>query len=461
MKTCTLVSSPGNQIWKFLRYLSVLVIALVDLPARHAFAGDLLSDPRWVWVGATTDDSVRIQTAWDPGRTPGPLLLWLEGCDAGEVTRHGPTRIHPFGGFGQLVTWEIRGLQAQTGWRFAWHEEDPTAKSGSFRTFPPAGQPADFSFAFASCADTGSGHPVFDAIREQNPLFFLHTGDLHYEDIAVNRVERFREAYEQVFASPVQNRFFRSQPVIYMWDDHDYGPNNADSTSPSREAALASYRETVPHFPLALGEDPDAAVAQAFTVGRVRFLLTDLRSARDPNQAPDVPGKSMFGGTQLAWFREQLLAARDDHALIVWLSSMPWIADDRSDDRWSSYTHERRVISDFIVNHGIRNLVMISGDSHMLAADDGRHNRYAQDGEGPGFPVWHAAALDRSGSVKGGPYSEGSYPGGGQFGMVHIEDQGDLIHVRFEGRNHRGRVLVRHAFTRRVMNPAAGIVPQP
>ena len=36
----------------------------------------------------------------------------------------------------------------------------------------------------------------------------------------------------------------------YMWDDHDYGPNDSDRFSPARDAALSSYRDVVPHFPL-------------------------------------------------------------------------------------------------------------------------------------------------------------------------------------------------------------------
>jgi hypothetical protein len=44
---------------------------------------------------------------------------------------------------------------------------------------------------------------------------------------------------------------------------------------------------------------------------------------------------------------------------------------------------------------------MISGDAHMVAIDDGTNSDYA-DGGGGGFPVFHAGALDRSSSVKGG-----------------------------------------------------------
>ena len=70
---------------------------------------------------------------------------------------------------------------------------------------------------------------------------------------------------------------------------------------------------------------------------------------------------------------------------------------------------------------------MISGDAHMVAIDDGSHSGYAHGGR-DGFPVFHAAALESSGSVKGGPYSHGNRAGGpgngiagrGQFGPFEV-----------------------------------------
>jgi len=65
--------------------------------------------------------------------------------------------------------------------------------------------------------------------------------------------------------------------------------------------------------------------------------------------------------------------------------------------------------------------------------------------------VFQAAALDRSGSVKGGPYSGSAKPNGkrdGQFGMLHIKDDGSKIDVTFQGLDHDGAVLMEHRFSR-------------
>ncbi len=107
---------------------------------------------------------------------------------------------------------------------------------------------------------------------------------------------------------------------------------------------------------------------------------------------------------------------------------------------------ERRLIADALSVAGVDNLVMISGDAHMVSIDDGLNSGYSSDGS-PGFPVLHAAALDRPGSMKGGPYSHGAIAGSGQFGRIEIDDDGgDVVTVRLSAHNWEGEELLSYQF---------------
>ncbi len=397
----------------------------------------------WAWAGAVTPTSfvVTAQLA-EPLRDAGPpaLALVVRAADEGTVVgRFAPVTVSPAG----VARFEAAGLEpgARYRWSVALGDREERYRTGKLQTLP-VGQ-SSFTLAFGACASTGSNGQVFDRIRAAEPLLFIHTGDFHYADIDENDPAAIRRAYARSLRSPAQQALWLAAPVAYTWDDHDYGGNDADRTTASRDAARSVYREIVPHYPLPL----DGPIAQAFTVGRVRIILTDSRSERAPSSAPDGPDKSMLGDVQLAWLFDELLRARDTAALVLWVSSVPWISSSAGGDDWGAYAAERRQIADFILEHGIRNLVMLSGDAHMLAADSGANNRFAAGGAGPGFPVYHAGALDRRGSVKGGPYSEGARPGGGQFGLLAIDDRGDAIEVTFSGRNWRGEELIRHAVT--------------
>jgi phosphodiesterase/alkaline phosphatase D-like protein len=226
-----------------------------------------------------------------------------------------------------VVAFKVEGLEPNTQYYYALSINTRVDRKtrGSFKTFPAAG-PASFQIAFASCGRTGSTRDVFDRIREHRPLFYMNMGDFHYLDIKTNSVALFRGGYDQVLASPQQGDLYRALPFVYMWDDHDYGGNDASKRSPTHVAARRAYDEYVPHYPLGDADEKEA-IYQSFTVGRVKFIITDLRSHRDEPKKKDDAEKSMMGAKQKQWFKDELLAANGKYPLIVWMTSVPWIGE--------------------------------------------------------------------------------------------------------------------------------------
>lgn len=385
----------------------------------------------WSWSGGVTARSAEVVASIDG--TADRVRLVVTGAD-GDVVRSGV--VVPSD---DLVRLAVEGLEPGTSYRYAVEvdgEPDRSRGTGSFTTAPEG--PASFTIAVASCARTGSSGAVFDAIRAVDPLLFVHMGDLHYANIARDDPALFGDRYEDVLTSPAQAALYRSVPVSYVWSDHDYGPQDADSSSPSRAAARAAYRTYVPHHELVEGDA--GAIHHAFTVGRVRVVMTDTRSEKTDT--------TMLGARQLAWLQDELVTASRDHALVLWVNPDPWVApDEPGRDDWGGYADERRQIADTLAEAGVENLVMVSGDAHMVAADDGTNTDYSTSGGG-GFPLLHAAAMDSPGTLKGGPYSEGAFPGAGQFGTVTVTDTGgDTVDVELAGRTWRDEVLVSYRTT--------------
>ena len=386
------------------------------------------SPVRWLWSGAVTPTGFTV-TARLEAETDAARLIVFDHDD----TQIASSPLLSVTDTAEPAVFTVDGLEPETEYQYTIEIDgdiDPVRR-GRVQTFPAG--PSSFTVAVGSCARTNSNGVVFDTIRELDPDLYLNLGDLHYRNIGENDLSPFRAAFDQVHASPAQSALYRSVPIAYVWDDHDYGPNDADGSSPSRPAAWAAYRSHVPHYELPSGAE--GPINQAFTIGRVRFLLTDTRSARDRTRG------HMLGESQLEWFLEEVLRARDTHALTVWANPTPWIGvPEPLAQHWAAFDLERQRIGAFLAEHDITNLVMVSGDAHMVAIDDGTNSGY---GGHHGFPVLQAAALDRPGSIKGGPYSHGTFPGGGQFGLLDVTDNGgDQLHVTLTGLDYTGDELV-------------------
>lgn len=392
---------------------------------------------------------------------------------------------------GNLLAFPLAPLEPATRYHYALEIDGrlDTARRGRFQTLPVPG-PASFQIAFASCARTGSTSEVFDRIREHDPLFFLHLGDFHYLDIRQNSRRLFRAAYDRVLASPQQSDLYRAVPLVYMWDDHDMAGNRSDGGDMAQLAARDVYQQYVPHYPLVFGRRGDP-LSQSFAVGRVKFIVTDLRSQRSHITNRDDARKTMLGSAQKEWFKQELLSANGRYPLILWVSTDPWIGAPRTnyyhwvptnqfgfihhtqfvgdassrtnrsgpveDDHWSVFQTERREIADFIKANRVRGVAILHGDSHMLAADDGTHSDYATGGGAP-IPVMCAAPLDQSPSIKGGYYSQGVYrvrEGEGAFGLLTVTDHGGRIDVAFSGRNSRDEEKISLTFSVPAGQPVA------
>ena len=445
--------------WLFLMAGTLLLVTGCREPGSGArlAAMEVVPPAGFAWSGALTPNSIEIVAGlW--ANEPVQLVVRPD-TDSLLTATSAPFSV---GETGRVIAATVAGLTPGVRYTYAFESGGEVLREGTFRT--PADGPFSFNVAIGGCSLTGSDRPVYEAIRERDPLFFLHIGDMFYEDIKVNDPSVYRRAFGRVLRSRRQSALYRSAPIVYVWDDHDYGPNNSDRIAPGQEAARAVYDELVPHYPLEGGP-----IYQAFSIGRVRFIVTDLRSSRDPVDYGDPGDRTTMGAEQKAWFKQELLAAKDRYPVIVWVSTVPWISPDApTSDTWGGFPRERREIADFVRDNGIEGLVIVGGDAHMLAMDDGSNSDYATGGGAP-IPVIQAAPLDQTGSSKGGPFSEGRYPNPstlpphpGQWVEMSVRDEGgDEICVDWDGY----RTDARSTYTETVVEWgrcfAASVPPKP
>ncbi|QQR88190.1 MAG: alkaline phosphatase D family protein [Flavobacteriales bacterium] len=327
-----------------------------------------------------------------------------------------------------VVPFRMHGLQPGTHYKYRFEVSGTTDTSapniGDFRT-PEAG-PYSFSFTTGSCNGSGA-HPVWQSMQWLQPLFFLSLGDLHYAEPTSTDVNVHRDAYvNEVYTKHPMIDFLHMTPLAHVWDDHDFSGNASNTHSVGKPSAARAYREHVPHYKLA----HDTAVYQAFTIGRVRFILTDMHATKDSTH--------MMDSMQHAWLREQLLLARDSGLVACWATTLSWNSIGYPEN-WGSAPQEREQLGNWLRDNAIDDLFILSGDAHMLAIDDGANADFSTgQSSSYRYPILQAAGLNRGGSYKGGMFNQGgSFPNPteafGQFGEVLVDDDGTDVCITLRG----------------------------
>jgi len=274
---------------------------------------------------------------------------------------------------------------------------------GNFATPASEGTRMDFTIATGSCALTGSKSSMFASILDLDPLLFIHMGDLHYEDLNTLDIDERLEAYDKVMGSPSQRLLYMRTIFSYIWDDHDWLGNNQDSEDDeAARIAKETYTLGIPHYGLGSTStnEADAAKYQAYTIGTVRFIITDLRS--ESVRSSEYYSGKVYSKEQKEWLFNEFSQA-ENYDFVVWVTTRPWTDPVKlGSDSWGGFVPDRDELAAHIaatIGAGPRNLLVLSGDNHMVAFDDGSSTDYSGQDDNPGgFPLLHSGPMTNYGS---------------------------------------------------------------
>jgi hypothetical protein len=124
--------------------------------------------------------------------------------------------------------------------------------------------------------------------------------------------------------------------------------------------------------------------SHALSTGSVLVIRMDLRSQKFPDKS------SVMSSCQMNWLKQQLSQCAA-HDLVILVSSFNWIgAPEGALYGWAEFTADRVSVANAIEsNQCTDKLILLAGDAHMLAFDDGANSNYAATGSSnsKGFPV--------------------------------------------------------------------------
>ncbi|TMN87370.1 metallophosphatase [Pseudoalteromonas phenolica] len=255
---------------------------------------------------------------------------------------------------------------------------------------------------FGSCSHQDKDIPIFDAINKEQADLFVFLGDNVYGD--TENMTVLKSKYHKLGIKPGFAQLRANTPVIAMWDDHDYGENDAGKEYPFKEAS----RKIMLDFWQEPKDSPrrtrDSGIYTSYMYGeeaqRVQVIMPDLRWNRPAlssigefrywlnsffnNVGPYRPvdeSISMLGEAQWQWLEQELLKPAK---IKVISSSLQLIPDFTGWESWANFPADRQRLFDFIEKHKIGGVIMISGDTHW-----GELSKYQVK---QNYPLWEVTS---------------------------------------------------------------------
>lgn len=182
--------------------------------------------------------------------------------------------------------------------------------------FSAFAQRTDVTFAVGSCAElsTPEREEIFTSILSKKPDFFFWLGDnTYYKSSEWNDSTLMVEAWTRRHSSPPLAAMMSAIPQRAIWDDHDYGPNDGDSTYALRDVSAKIFSSVWKDTPFEYARYNDLRWVER--KGDVVWVGLDDRTHRGP------VGTQVLGRGQLDWLTSVLERNSDARVIFVAIGS--------------------------------------------------------------------------------------------------------------------------------------------
>ena len=285
-----------------------------------------------------------------------------------------------------IVVYELVGLEPGTSYEYNLvSANNIIIKSGELttrqlwqwrRTAP------DFSFLTGSCAyfnepvydrpgkPYGNDSSIFEAMAKEKADFMLWLGDNWYTREADFYSEwGLNERPSRDRSLPVLQNFWKAMPHYAIWDDHDYGWNDADKSFPLKDASREAFKRfwNNPSY----GENGQGIYTQLNWNDVDIFMLDDRWFRSNDKMKDSIDGKPnaekrMFGKQQMEWLKNALLQSSANFNIncrIIATGSQ--VLNPLSpNDCFRHFPAEYNELIQFIADNKINGIIFLTGDRH-------------------------------------------------------------------------------------------------
>lgn len=299
--------------------------------------------------------------------------------------------------------------------------------------FVPLPQKKVTRIGFGSCMHQDKPLPILLTADSLKPDLFIFLGDNIYGDSPFMWV--LKRKYKKLASKPEFQQLKAHVPLLAVWDDHDYGKNDAGREFRQKEKSKKIF--------LNFWGEPKESVRWErqgiyttytfYTAGNklLQLILLDNRWARtslqkasltngiDKNDYAPIydPTSSMLGSKQWKWLEVQLRKKAD---IRIIATSTQFATEYNGYESWSNFPYEQGRMFDLIERTKANGVFFISGDVHYAEL-----NAIIPENMYPLFDLTASGITEKWDHVEPSRFRIGNAFQENHFGMIEIREDSE------------------------------------
>lgn len=311
---------------------------------------------------------------------------------------------------------------------------------------------------FGSCSHQDKAMPILDAINSENADLFIFLGDNIYGD--TENMEELAEKYQRLGNIAGIKTLRQNTETIAIWDDHDFGENDAGAEYPEKEASRKLMLDFWQEPKNSKRYSRDSGIYTSYMYGeeqqKVHVILPDLRWNRDTlnhvstmdymlkrkpeNMGPYSPNTashaSMLGETQWKWLETEL---QKPSKIKIIASSLQLLPEFTGWESWANFPEDRKRLFALIKKHKVNGVLIISGDTHW-----GEVSKVSKDLDYPLWEITSSGLTQEWKDVSPNKHRVGTFTSEVNYGEILIDWNKKDPEISLKIKDVKGKVFTQH-----------------
>lgn len=217
------------------------------------------------------------------------------------------------------------------------------------------------TFTFGSCNSTRSSQPIWKHMLKDGPQLFIWGGDNIYADTSDPSI--MANMYQEQNQKPGYKTLRETTPVIGVWDDHDYGHDNATYSNKIKYISQQLFLDFMNEPSKSVRRNREG-IYTSYSFGpkerRIKFIMLDNRFHHlSPEKNSDI-----LGNSQWKWLENQLNNSDAKiHFIVAGLSVLSRKIP--KTEEWEDHPRALKRMRALLAKYNPSGVVFLTGDKHF------------------------------------------------------------------------------------------------